>query len=362
VDIEMMKTLRNLLLGVVVGLASSSILAASLDEIDVNGYFSFEYEETLDGNGGDENGSFDLDLFDLVLNFNLSNQLRVATDITWEHGTATEDDRGNAAVEYAFAEYTINDLVKFRAGKMFTHFGIYNEIHTAKPATLTVKEPLSTNKNNKLGSEFRFYPRWNTGLALLGEGELAEKEIDYILQISNGDDDELNPYEEDANTSKALNGRLRLQYNDDLNLGASFYHDSQNHYDGNGDVDGKTVISSAGGQLEYEAANGVGFELEGVAGRVKDFQDQNIYRYAASAMIYRHVSNFFTPYYRFEYLDPNKNISNDEGLLHIIGVNLTVDKNMYIKLEVDKLESESANAKYSGEDFIEFKSSISIGF
>ena len=52
---------------------------------------------------------------------------------------------------------------------MFTGFGIYNEIHTAKPAFLTVKEPQATNKNNKFGSVLRFYPRWGAGLAVVGD-------------------------------------------------------------------------------------------------------------------------------------------------------------------------------------------------
>ena len=90
-----------------------STYAAPIQNIDINGYFSFEYEQHVSGDErGDKYGSFDLDLFDLVLNIDLTDQLRVATDITWEHGAATEDGRGNAAVEYAFAEYRYNNLLK----------------------------------------------------------------------------------------------------------------------------------------------------------------------------------------------------------------------------------------------------------
>ncbi|MCJ8345079.1 hypothetical protein MJH12_06035 [bacterium] len=115
---------------------------------------------------------------------------------------------------------------------MFTHFGIYNEIHTAKPATLSVKEPLSTNKNDKLGSAERFYPRWNSGIAVLGSGTVGgnEKEYDYILQLSNGEDSQTNPYEEDSNTFKAINGRFRYSLQEDLRVGFSFFNDSINIY------------------------------------------------------------------------------------------------------------------------------------
>lgn len=122
--------------------------------LTINGYSSFEYEKLLGDEGkGDPNGSFDADLFDLVLNITPTDRLRIASDITFEHGAASEDNRGNVAVEYAFGEYTVMNALRFRASKMFTPFGIYNEIHTAKPAFLTVKEPLSTNKNHKFGME-----------------------------------------------------------------------------------------------------------------------------------------------------------------------------------------------------------------
>ena len=121
------------------------------DMFHLNGYSSFEFEKQLGDKGkGDPNGSFDADLFDLVFNFTPVPRLRVSSDLTWEHGAASEDGRGNVAVEYAFAEVTAKDWLKLRAGKMFTAFGIYNEIHTAKPAFLTVKEPLEHEQERQV--------------------------------------------------------------------------------------------------------------------------------------------------------------------------------------------------------------------
>lgn len=351
------------MLSLISGLIYLPAQAAPIENIDINGYFSFEYEQHVSGdNEGDLNGSFDLDLFDLVLNVDLTDRLRVATDLTWEHGTATEDNRGNVAVEYAFAEYSISDMVKFRAGKMFTHFGIYNEIHTAKPAILTVKEPLSTNKNNKLGSDFRFYPRWNTGVALLGNGEMGEQEFDYILQLSNGEDDQVNPYEEDANQSKALNGRLRFSHTSGLHTGISFYSDRLNHYDDVGSLDGKTEINSYSFQLEYEASGGFGIEGEYVAGTVKDYLGNDLSRFSYTVMFYQQFASGITPYYRFEQLEPNEDIVDDEAILQILGVNIPVDDNMYLKFELDQFTTQPANSEYNGADFVEFKASLSIGF
>ena len=100
--------------------------------------------------------------------------------MTWEHGAATEDDRGNVALEYGFVEYAVSDLLKVRFGKMFTPFGIFNEIHTAKPAFLSVKEAAGTNKPERIvEAGYRFFPRWGTGIALRGDGVLGGKDFDY---------------------------------------------------------------------------------------------------------------------------------------------------------------------------------------
>lgn len=99
-------------------LACSSELLAQGSRLTINGYSSFEFEKPLEEeDGGDPNNSFDADLFDLVFNFQVTDRVRVAADLTWEHGAATEDDFGNAAVEYAFVEYAFTDLAKVRVGE-----------------------------------------------------------------------------------------------------------------------------------------------------------------------------------------------------------------------------------------------------
>jgi len=165
------------------------VRAQYLSKLTINGYSDFEFEKQLEQEGnGDPNGSFDADLFDLVLNFQVTDKIRVSTGLTWEHGAATEDGFGNVAVEYAFVEYAFSDLMKVRVGKMFIPFGIYNEIHTAKPAFLSVKEPASTNKAERIVDDaFRFYPRWGAGIAVHGDGVIGERGFSYDVFLSNGD-------------------------------------------------------------------------------------------------------------------------------------------------------------------------------
>lgn len=335
--------------------------ALTLDKIDIHGYLSFEYENNINGDlEGDVNGSFDMDLFDLVINIRATDKLRIAADLTWEHGTATEDNRGNAAVEYAFAEYSQADWLRYRAGKMFTTFGIYNEIHTAKPATLTVKEPLSTNKNNKFGSTVRFYPRWISGIALQGDVKLSGMHLDYDFQLSNGETEEANhnPFEVDDNTHKAVNGRVRVKPNEDIRLGFSFYTDSMEDSASTQRLD----ILSYGLQFEWEMDNNIGLEIEYVMGKEDRKATNSVDRFAYNVMLYYYMTPSITPYFRYEYLEPDTDIDTDTATLNILGINLLIDTNMYIKLELDQFSTGLNNIEYFGSDWTEFKASLSIGF
>ena len=70
-------------------LVSGNLFAQLGDKLTINGYSSFEFEKMFDDKGkGDPNGSYDADLFDLVLNFTPTDRLRIAADLTWEHGAA----------------------------------------------------------------------------------------------------------------------------------------------------------------------------------------------------------------------------------------------------------------------------------
>ncbi len=337
------------------------------DRITIHGYSSFEVERRLSDIGrGDPNGSFDADLFDLVLNVQATDRLRVATDITFEHGAASEDNRGNVAIEYAFAEYFVTDALQLRAGKMFLHFGIYNELHTAKPTTLTVKEPLSTNKNNKFGSDFRFYPRWAVGLAARGQGGGASIEWDYIVQVTNGEQEETNPFEEDDNTAKAVAGRFRVSPLRDVTLGVSAYYDRMTELDANGDDTGeRTSLISYGAHLEWLSPIGLGLQAEYTGGFVEPSVltvGPKIERNAATAMVYQQIAERVTPYVRWEYLDPNLSIDDDIATMWVYGLNLRVDSGLFVKAELNTVQSGANNDRFAGTDFTEFKAAIAVGF
>jgi len=387
-------------------LAASVLLAAwagtahagPMDSVTIDGYFSLEYEKNVAGDEfnrtgkdmGDLNGSFDTDGLDLVINAQLDPRVRLSTDITFEHGAATEDGQGNVAVEYAFAEYTAADWLRVRAGKMFIHFGIYNDHHTAKPAFLSVKEPYSVGRTDKMGDDLRFYPRWGSGLGLLGDFRLAGMDAEYAVQITNGDiytfDDangglpDANPYEDDLNESKAVNGRLRLWPTEDLRLGLSFYTDDAGSFGAycsavlapdcpavTAPMTGSYETTSLGLEMEWALGGGNTLQAEFVQGNsaftddagAGDFDNDRTGWYL---MWSRPVSEHVTGYLRYEDFDPSDVATNDLMHIGVAGINWQVGKGAHLKLELDHYNSENANPELKGGAYTELKAAFALGF
>lgn len=355
---------KLLLIAVLVLLIFSESRSQELKErVRINGYSSFEYEHMISDEGeGDPNGSFDADLIDLVINIDVTSKLRFSTDLTWEHGAASEDGRGNVAVEYAFPEYTVKDWLKFRVGKMFVPFGIYNEIHTAKPAFLAVKEPLSTNKPQKFGADARFYPRWATGISVLGNFSVKSVNFEYHVQLSNGDQENTNPFEEDDNEEKAIAARLLFMPSQNLKIGVSSYSDKLTELDGAGDDTGnRTKLFSISSHVEYTYKN-AGLEVEYITGKTTSSAGDDLKKSALEGMLYYTISDRFTPYLRYEYLDPNKDVDDDQANMISLGLNTLIDDNFFLKLQYNNISSKDQNAEFAGMGYSEFQTAIVLGF
>jgi hypothetical protein len=339
-------------------LACSPALRAQESRLTINGYSSFEFEKQLnEDGGGDPNGSFDADLFDLVLNFQASDKVRVSADLTWEHGTATEEDFGNVAVEYAFVEYAFTDLAKVRVGKMFTPAGIFNEIHTAKPAFLSVKEPASTNKPERIvENAFRYFPRWGTGIAVRGDGVIADRDFSYDVFVANGAQEDTNPFEEDNNLAKSVTARFRFEPSESLSVGNSFYHDKI-------ESDGVDKIVSDGLEFRYQGATWQ-IWAEAAFGWLTPEEGDTILQIGWHIQPSYSFDNGLTPYARIERVDPNTKIDNDHGYDFIVGINYEVAGGFMIKAENNyfKGASESTLAQYPNASYNEIKAAVVLGF
>jgi hypothetical protein len=349
-------TLRGTALAL--ALAASAPAQEMADRIVINGYTNFEFSKQISKEGaGDKNGSFDADQFDLVFNITVSERIRVAADLSWEHGTATEEGWGNQALEYGFVEYALSDKLKLRFGKMFTPFGVFNEIHTAKPAFLTVKEAASLNKNDRIvEGGFLFYPRWGAGIAAHGDGVLGGKDFSYDVLVANGEQEELNPFEEDENSAKSITARLRVDVTEKLRLGYSFYRDrmSSDTYKG---------LESHGFEAELELSR---LRILGeVAFGALDFRDGSSQRqlgwYIQPSY---HLNHGFTPYIRFDFVNPNRDLEEVSGRDLIVGLNVEMSKNFQLKLENNAFKggAKSSLAQYPNRGYHEFKAALVLGF
>lgn len=347
-----------LLLAVVASMAPLASAQEMADRIVINGYTNFEFSKQLSKEGtGDKNGSFDADQFDLVLNVSVSERVRVAADLSWEHGTATEDGFGNQALEYGFVEYAVSDLLKLRFGKMFTPFGVFNEIHTAKPAFLTVKEAASLNKNDRIvGGGFLFYPRWGAGIAAHGDAVVGGKDVSYDVLVANGGQQEANPFEEDENGSKSLTARIRVDATESLRLGYSFYRDRpssssvarlQSH-----GLEGELNLAKF--RLQGEVAFGALSLNGGGTQRQIGWYIQPSY----------HLRHGWTPYFRLDHVNPNRRLTDVGGRDFIVGVNVELSKNFQLKVENNDFRggSKSTLARYPGKGYHELKAALVLGF
>jgi hypothetical protein len=328
------------------------------DRIVINGYTNFEFSKQISKEGkGDKNGSFDADQFDLVFNITVSERVRVAADLSWEHGTATEDSRGNQALEYGFVEYALSDKLKLRFGKMFTPFGVFNEIHTAKPAFLTVKEAASLNKNDRIvGGGFLFYPRWGAGIAAHGDSVVGGKDLSYDVLVANGEQQEANPFEEDENTSKSVTARVRVDVTENLRVGYSFYRDRPSSAS-------FTTLQSHGleAELNLTRLRILGEVAFGTLGLKAGGSQRQLGWYIQPSY---HLKKGWTPYLRLDHVNPNRRLSDVGGRDFIIGLNVELSKNFQLKLENNDFRggSKSTLAMYPGRGYHEFKAALVLGF
>ncbi len=348
--------------------------AVDMSSLSINGYASFEYEYQLTSEGnGDPNGSFDSDLIDLVFGFRPTDQVRVALDVSWEHGSATEDGIGNVALEYGFVEYAVRDELRIRAGKLFVPFGYFNEIHTAKPAYLSVKEAPSMNKSERIVDDaFRYYPRWGVGVALQGDCVVSDLEFDYDIFVHNGDQENTNPYEEDDNKAKAVAARVRVALAPWLTVGNSLYWDNKittvdteidqitgaetvNVTDSSLIADGIMVI------MEFDKFR---ILAEAGIGRLDARDGDSRTQISGYVQPSYRFSSGLTPYARYEYVDPSIDVSDNSGSLWTLGINCPITSAINLKLEDNHFigDSGSSLGEFSGNGYNEIKAAIAVAF
>lgn len=324
---------------------------ATFDSIKLYGYFDLGYSQTTGAKysvGGQddpnqENGSFDLRHMNILTDITVSQSLFVKTHIEFEHGIHPSSDAASLVMEYGFAEYVINDALKFRGGKMLTPIGIFGEIHDATPAYLSVSPP-ETFYRAKLKGGHMVTPKWTTGLAVLGTFSIypGAPDLEYVAYVGNGESRfTTNESEQDDNPNKAIGGRLQFSTAGEiLHMGISVFQ-------------GDKAISQTRMRYSHTSYGGHasvtydGFNMMAEYAKSKiDTVTESTWYVQASMRVW-----IVAPYVRYQRLEPNNNVTDDGWAVMAGGVNFMLTDALFLKVEWDENRRGKNNESlFSGED------------
>jgi hypothetical protein len=203
---------------------------------------------------------------------------------------------------------------------------------------------------------------------VLGSGQLAGRDWDYVVFVNNGDQKVTaptaefpNPFEKDDNTAKCIVARVRFHPVKALTTGASVYRDRLQEFDAKGVNTGlSTRLLSYGGQATWEAQRG-GVELEYTGGYTETSAGIRVSRYGLSAMAWGNLGRV-RPYLRYEGHDPDRAIPDNQAAVLLGGLNVRIEHGLFLKAELDRNTAGIANTRFKGQDYTETKLSVSYGF
>ena len=330
--------------------------AVSLDALRIYGYFDLEYEQASNSQGN-KNGSFDNHHFNLLMDFPVSNELIVKTHVEFEHGVDSGNSFGTVKLEWAFFEYSFQDAFQLRGGKHFSPFGFYNEIRDSTPAFLSLDVPASIYFSRLRGG-YDFVFEQNTGINLLGQSISLNPfgqnwEMDYSVYVGNGGNTATtNPAEFDDNSNKAVGGRVNLYPSETFRVGLSFFTGDK-AVNANQDAAHNTLAVSMGfdSELFFLVSEGAYSKFNGTeqyAGYLQASMNRGIY----------------SPYYRYEILNPDTSLPDDNWKTHIIGLNSNLTKGMYLKTEIDYHDRGKGNrfVTKGQTTYFEYKAAVVVAF
>jgi hypothetical protein len=315
------------------------------ERLSLNGYVNMEGDYQLTKHGlGDRNGSLDVDVLELLINYKGADKLRASVAIDYEHGVDTEFTQGELTTGWIFIEYAHADALKFRVGKFLTPFGVYNEIHGAKNLFLSRDEPRATlkpQKSTKVG--FRYIPKWLAGGMVTGEMPVGAGSFDYIVAAGNGDQLETNPYEADNNSKKATMARVQYMPNDDITFGVSGYHDflTLKTASNDGNITSLGAHARLNGdkwKLLYELAHG----RQRLPGAVVTASETG-----QVAEVGYHFARSFTPYVQWQTVDTKAAATKENATAIAAGVDFYVGRHFVYKLQDTYWTGSSANKKFN---------------
>ncbi|MGK7344710.1 MAG: hypothetical protein ACNS63_02745 [Candidatus Nitrospinota bacterium M3_3B_026] len=358
------RRLAMLALAVLLSAAAAPEAAAlDLGMLKLHGYMDMRYTQATKDEGseypqatGMDNGSFNLLHFNLLMDVVIRPDLLIQSMVEFEHGPDTGRGHGSVILEYAFADYILANWLKLRGGKTLTPWGLYNEIHDASPAFLSVNVPEMMYHADSKGG-FPLIPKFTTGLALRGEVPTpGHHDIDYVLYAGNGEGlGSTNEAAFDDNVNKAAGGRLQFTTHDEsIQAGLSgFYGERAVTPDNLNEWHWASVAS-----LNVNLGR---LNVRGEYGQSELGDRGEITWYAQGS--YR--AGRYTPYLRYQTIDPDTDFGDDDWTSYLAGVNVRMNDNLFIKVEWNENRRGANNVEIineGGEDFGQFRAAFTLFF
>ena len=327
-------------------------------KLNVYGFFDVEAIVSNKDAAG-KRWSFDQHHLNFLLNYQLDDRFRVATEIDYEHGPvfSSAEITGKIYVGKAFLEYKYSDALLARIGIFLSPFGIYNERHDATPTFLFTFLPHSVYNKRELsfGVKGRLFAKQSTGIQVLGNLFANDWGVKYQIYLSNG----RGPKEsgEDNNTNKGLGWRIVISPPiEELHIGTSFYSDK------NGNVYNARQ-TTLGFDFEYDLSD-AHIEAEIIIPKLENVDTSGTpngsFTYVNGYYLLGAYTFFnrLTPFARYEFFDPDLDVNNNGEKITVFGINFAITSSVYLKGEVHFHRFQDPNIK----KYEMFVSSIAAAF
>ncbi len=302
---------------------AGSAYAVDLSKITLNGYVDLEYTQSSN-NADNPNGAFHQHHLSFLVDVPVKERISGHFHIEFDHGVNTAAANGDIIVEKSFIQYIHNDQLQLRFGKVLTPFGYYNEVHDATPVFLSVGIPRTIYRQHERGGTSMF-PKWTTGINMLGMKEYGNTVMDYILYVGNGENiATVNEAEHDSNRNKAIGGRFAIQQGEVVSVAVSFYSGEK--------AESSSRLTTSHNTWGLMAATDIG-DLGAVAEYAQSDVGGIVDTGAYGQLSYT-VNKQVTPYYRYEWTEPDNSTSGNAWIEQIIGVNVMPYENLILKVEV----------------------------
>lgn len=312
-----------------------------------NGYFVSNFTGDTRAASRDAFDNFALSLIPQAI---ITDNTSIYTQIVFEHGPFHDikiDGSGNRsldrrsvgelAVNDAYLKYAWREWLAFRLGKFATPYGLYNTLIYADPAYVTARSPgrdTFYSRGDEPRLDANFVQRYSVGAWAAG----SWKALSYDFYVTNGRT-QLAQHVDD-NGNKAVGGRLGTSIPqplfEKLKVTYSAYHDTTST---------ATIASAFQSNTTHAGALELGFKSLELIAEYANGARGGTRMEAYYGLVSYTVAKRFTPFVRYEALEPNRAAGSDRTFVTGGGVRVVFMPDQIfttnMKLQLDRVTSDN---------------------